>query len=114
MNTQKVRATLTKAYLNKNMTFKKETERLAKLARIALKKEEAEEISQDLSLILDYFKILKTVDTSKINDKDFSLEDKVKNRVREDKEKKFSDREALIRSFLNKEKNYLKVKEVLN
>jgi len=43
-----------------------EVEHLAKLARLGLTEKEMEKIQKELSLILDYFKILKEIDTENV------------------------------------------------
>ena len=48
------------------MISKKEVKHIAKLARLGLTKKEIEKIQKDLSLILDYFNLLKEIETEKI------------------------------------------------
>jgi aspartyl-tRNA(Asn)/glutamyl-tRNA(Gln) amidotransferase subunit C len=48
------------------MIKKEEVEHIAKLARLGLTEKEKEKIQKDLSSILDYFKLLRKLDTSKV------------------------------------------------
>ena len=48
------------------MISKEQVRHIAKLARLQLQEEEVTQYQQDLSLILDYFDILKEVDTDNV------------------------------------------------
>lgn len=55
------------------MITKKEVEHIAKLARIGLTEKETEKTQRDLSLILDYFKVLQEIDTKKVEPTSHSI-----------------------------------------
>jgi len=48
------------------MIDKKEVQHIAKLARLYLKQEEIEKMEKELSLILDYFNLLKDVNVDNV------------------------------------------------
>lgn len=48
------------------MISKEQVQHIAKLARIKLSEKEAEKFQKDLSEILDYFEVLKSADTSRV------------------------------------------------
>ena len=48
------------------MISKENVQHIAKLARIELTEKEAEQFQKELSMILDYFSVLKKVDVSKV------------------------------------------------
>lgn len=56
------------------MINKEQVQHIAKLARLQLKEEEVLQYQQDLSLILDYFDILKEVDTKNTQPMTHSVE----------------------------------------
>ncbi|MCH8244450.1 Asp-tRNA(Asn)/Glu-tRNA(Gln) amidotransferase subunit GatC [Patescibacteria group bacterium] len=56
------------------MINKEQVQHIAKLARLQLKEEEVLRYQQDLSLILDYFDILKEVDTKNVQPMTHSVE----------------------------------------
>ncbi|KKP31578.1 MAG: hypothetical protein A2312_03540 [Candidatus Staskawiczbacteria bacterium RIFOXYB2_FULL_32_9] len=96
------------------MLSKEEVLKIAKLSRLELTDKEVELMQKDLSGILDYFEILKKIDTSGIkipNDKlqitNFNLrKDEAISQDREVVEK-------LVQSAPDKKENYIKVKAVL-
>jgi len=100
------------------MINKKEVQHIAKLARLGLSLKEEESFRKDLSEILDYFKIIQPLDTSKIEPtfhptENFLLEKG--NIFRQDKENKKSSElsEKLIELAPEKKEGYIKVKTVL-
>ena len=111
------------------MIEKKEVEKIAKLARINFNAKDLEKFEKELSVILDYFKLLDEVDVSgvspffnfslrgKISELDLASKTGQKNLLsglglaREDVVSSFESRK-LIDSAPGKEKDYLKVKEV--
>ena len=95
------------------MIPKGEVERIAKLARLGLTEVEIKKFQKDLSLILDYFNLLKKVDASKIKETSHPFE--IENRMREDQvdEKLKMTNEKLMELAPETEKGYLKVKSIL-
>jgi len=96
------------------MITKETVKHIAKLARLGLTPKETEKMQKDLSLILDYFNLLKGVDITgieptfhSISNLDVSLrKDEVKKELKEGIEK-------LIKATPEKEGRYVKVKEIL-
>jgi aspartyl-tRNA(Asn)/glutamyl-tRNA(Gln) amidotransferase subunit C len=95
------------------MITKKEVEHLAKLARLGLTEKEMKEIQKDLSLILDYFKLLKEINTKRIEPTSHPI--LTKPYLRKDEVLKQSSEKVqkLIEMAPQKEKGYLKVKSIL-
>ena len=95
------------------MISKKEVEHLAKLARLGLTQKEMEEIQKDLSLILDYFNLLKEVNTEGIEPTSHPI--LTKPYLRKDEVLKQSSEkiQKLIELSPQKEKGYIKVKPIL-
>jgi aspartyl-tRNA(Asn)/glutamyl-tRNA(Gln) amidotransferase subunit C len=90
----------------------KDIEKLAKLARIELTEAEKQTYLKDISAILNYVDQIKAVvsktgEERKVGD--------LRNVMRSDEQKKVNDSqaEAIINEFPRKEKNYLKVKKIL-
>jgi len=100
------------------MISKKEVQHIAKLARLGINKEEEKIFRKDFFSILNYFNILKEVDTSGVepmfNPTDYFLRGKFKE-MREDKIQPQTEAETdrLRSAFPEKEKGYLKVKSIL-
>ena len=93
------------------MSFtKSDIEKLSKLARIELTKEEKERFKDQLSSILDYVKQIQEVDTSSVK-LDFHLD--LKNVLREDSVEQYKETDKLIRQFPVKKDKLNKVKPVL-
>ncbi len=93
------------------MISQKEVKHIANLARLGLGEKEIKEMQKELSLILDYFNLLKEVKT-----KEISLESssKKENITRADEIKK-EDSETikdLLSTVPQREKGYFKVKSV--
>jgi len=96
------------------MITKETVKHIAKLARLGLTVKETEKMQKDLSLILDYFNLLKGVDVigieptfHSISDLNTSLrKDEVKKELKEDVEK-------LVKAAPEKEGRYVRVKEIL-
>jgi aspartyl-tRNA(Asn)/glutamyl-tRNA(Gln) amidotransferase subunit C len=94
------------------MISKEEVKKIAKLARIGITEKEAEKFQKEFSAILDYFDILKKIDTEKSEAKaDYS--DKGNN-TREDKV--FSQNEKTVKcltdSFPDQKEGFIKVKAI--
>jgi aspartyl-tRNA(Asn)/glutamyl-tRNA(Gln) amidotransferase subunit C len=96
------------------MINKEEIKHIVKLARLVLTQEEEKKFQKELSLILDYFKILEEVDTSKVEASFHPTEKFMSKVLREDKEKPALGEtiEKLIDLAPLKEKRYIKVKRV--
>lgn len=96
------------------MITKETVKHIAKLARLGLTPKETEKMQKDLSLILDYFNLLKEVDVTGIeptfhsisNLDAFLRKDEMKKEIREGAEK-------LIKAAPEREGRYVKVKEIL-
>jgi aspartyl-tRNA(Asn)/glutamyl-tRNA(Gln) amidotransferase subunit C len=96
------------------MITKETVKHIAKLARLGLTVKETEKMQKDLSLILDYFNLLKGVDVigieptfHSISELDASLrKDEMKKELKEDIEK-------LIKAAPEREESYVRVKEIL-
>ena len=97
----------------KEKISEKEIEKISKLARIGISKEEKEFLKKDLSDILDYFKILDELKTKKTNEPFYPFEKK--NSFRQDKAILFpeEDRKTIISQFPEEEGGKLKVKGIL-
>ena len=95
------------------MLSKKETEHIAKLARIKLTKVEIGKMRKELSRILDYFEILQEVDTKNVEP--FLYPSELKNALRDDEEIKCpkNNREMILTQAPEGERGYFKVKEIL-
>lgn len=85
-------------------------EKISKLARIGLTKEEIEKSEKEISGILDYFNLLKEVDVSNI-EPTFHPLDNISNVARKDE---YSNADiGLIEMAPNKKDRHIKVKTVL-
>jgi aspartyl-tRNA(Asn)/glutamyl-tRNA(Gln) amidotransferase subunit C len=96
------------------MISKEEVKHIAELARLGITEAEIEKMQKELSLILDYVKLLEEVDTSDVEPafytpylKNVTREDIVKGCEKEQVEK-------IIEEFPSREGRYVKVKEVLS
>jgi len=96
------------------MISKEEVKHIAKLARLGLVPKEIEKMQKDLSLVLDYFNLLKGVDVSKVEPTSHSIS-KLGVFGREDnaKKKNLEEVDKLIDAAPEKEERYIKVKEIL-
>ena len=97
------------------MISKEEVQHISELARLELSDKELEKMQKDLGEILDYVEMLKKVDVSSIGTGAHSVGLNLKNVTREDKESPApTDTVKKIKTqFPNKEKDYLRVKEIL-
>jgi len=96
-----------------SMITKKEVEHLAKLARLGLTENEIRKIQKDLSLILDYFNLLKEVNTEGIEPTSHPISARPYLRKDEVFKSPSEQTEKLIKMAPQKEKGYLKVKSIL-
>jgi aspartyl-tRNA(Asn)/glutamyl-tRNA(Gln) amidotransferase subunit C len=94
------------------MISKEEIQKLASLARIELKEEEAEKLRSEIDAILDYVGQVKSVAGEE--KKDIKLGE-LHNVVREDENPTESNtyKKELIAEFPQKEGDYLKVRKIL-
>jgi len=99
------------------MISKKEVQHIAQLARIGLSDEENKRLQKDISSILEYFEMIKRVETKKINPSFYITEDflSLEKITRQDKVREKGEwAERLISLAPLKEKRYIKVKAVFN
>jgi len=99
------------------MISKKEVQYIAKLARLGLEEKEIEEMRKELSLILDYFNLLKEVDVSGIEPGFYFAEElkeiTVSGLMREDHVEKSKKTKELLDSVPETKENFVKVKTIL-
>lgn len=96
------------------MINKKEVQRIAKLARLNMDEKEEEKFAKELSSILNYVEKLEKVNIKKIEPTSHPFE--IENVTRRDNPRK-SEEEMVGRLTKNapaQEKNYIKVKTILN
>jgi len=96
------------------MITKETVKHIAKLARVGLTPKETEKMQKDLSLIFDYFNLLKGVDVTGIEPTFHSISD-LDASLRKDEAKKESseDIEKLIKAAPEREGRYVRVKKIL-
>lgn len=94
------------------MVTREQVEHIAKLARIELTEAELEKFQKDFSAILDYFEVLKNLDTSKVSPLTHAVE--LLNVVREDVSQ--DPNKELVRDLLDmaptQDQGFIQVKEV--
>lgn len=96
------------------MIQKQEVLKIARLARIELGEKEVEKFQKDLSSILDYFELLKEVNTDKVNPTFHPSESYFKENVaREDKARPDNIADDLVKQAPDKKDRYIKVKSIL-
>ena len=102
------------------MISKKEVKHIAKLARLGLEEKEIEKMEKELSLILDYFNLLKEVDVTGIEPSFYFTEElkKIpaelkKITAREDCVKKSKKAKKLLDSVPETKEDFVKVKTIL-
>ena len=99
------------------MISKKEVQHIAKLARLGLGKKEIEEMRKELSLILDYFNLLKEVNISGIEPSFYFAEELKKittsDLMREDYVEKSKKAKKLLDSVPETKEGFVKVKTIL-
>ena len=91
------------------MLEREKIEHLAKLARLKLKEEEIQKLTQDLNRILAY---VEKINELKLEDLDPLVNILEKLDLRKDIAKEFNF-EEIIKNFPEKENNYLKVPKIL-
>lgn len=93
------------------MLSPQEIDKIASLARLGLSEEEKSRFAKELSEVIDYFKKLQELDTSRV---DLNLsETENTNRTRLDKSKDFSSQEKILANAPMREDTFIKVKSVL-
>jgi len=96
------------------MLEKEEVKHIAKLARLGLTAKEIEKMQKDLSLILNYFNLLKAIDVSGIEPTFCSIsESGIIGRNDEVKKESLEEADKLIKAAPEKEERYIRVKEIL-
>ncbi len=99
------------------MISKKEVQHIAKLARLGLEKKEIEEMRKELSLILDYFNLLKEVNVSGIEPSFYFAEElkeiTASDLMREDHVEKSKKVKKLLDSVPETKEGFVKVKTIL-
>lgn len=100
------------------MISKQEVKHIAKLARLGLTKTEIDKIRKDLSLILDYFNLLREIETKKVKPTFHSALTRpyfTKDLIRKDEIKKEPPEmvNRLIKMAPQEKKGYVRVKSIL-
>jgi len=93
------------------MITKEEVQHIAGLARIGTSEKDLEKFATDLSAVLDWIEELKEVDVEGIVPTAHITG--MENRLREDQQIDFENKEAIINLFPDKKDNFGKVKSVL-
>ena len=95
------------------MVDKKYVKHIAELARIDFSDQEIEKMEKELSLILDYFNLIREVDVSGVEP--ISYLNMNKNVMRKDEAFPKSDEEIeeIIKAFPEKQGRHLKIKAIL-
>ncbi|EKE10751.1 MAG: hypothetical protein ACD_15C00204G0003 [uncultured bacterium] len=93
------------------MITKEEVKHIAGLARIGVTEKELEKLAKDMSAVLDWIEELKEVDVAGIPPTAHITG--MENRLREDRQCEFENKQGIIEMFPEKKDNYDKVKSVL-
>lgn len=95
------------------MLTKKQVQHVAKLARLGITKKEEEKFAKELSAILEYFKELQKIDTSKVEPSSHPFA--LKNVLREDKaeEQIIEKADRLLRAVPARKDRHVKTKPIL-
>ena len=100
------------------MIDKKEVQHIAKLARLHLQQKEIEKMEKELSLILDYFNLLKdaNVDNVKASFGSINTQENlsIKEVAREDSIIKGNNTKEIMRLIPEKEDGFVKVKSIFD
>lgn len=91
---------------------KEEILHIAKLASLKIKEEEIEEYRKNLADILNFAKIINSVDTDNLEETNGATTNI--NFLREDEVKEFEDKEKLMQNAPDQENNMFKIPKVLN
>lgn len=95
------------------MIKREEVQHIAKLARLDLTPKEIEKMQKELSLILDYFNLLKEINTERVVPTSHSIEIESVMRKDESKKEDIEKINKLIEMTPEKKKRYIKVKAIL-
>ncbi len=90
------------------MISKQEVERIAKLARLELTEKEIVKMQKDLSLILNYFDVLKSAPKKNMG----AQAEKRRNELRTDEPRKSQISDEIMGGVPDKKNDYIKVKSI--
>jgi aspartyl-tRNA(Asn)/glutamyl-tRNA(Gln) amidotransferase subunit C len=94
------------------MIDREQVRKVALLARLELTPEEEEQFTTQLGSILDYIEQLSELDVSDVPPTARAID--VSNITREDELQPYSDREAILNSAPEQEREFFKVPKILN
>jgi aspartyl-tRNA(Asn)/glutamyl-tRNA(Gln) amidotransferase subunit C len=94
------------------MIDREQVRKVALLARLELTPEEEEQFTTQLGSILDYIEQLSELDVSDVPPTARAID--VSNITREDEMQPYSDREAILNSAPEQEREFFKVPKILN
>ena len=99
------------------MISKDDAKKVAKLARLGISEKEAEKFKEELSAVLDYFKMINEVNVSKVEPTFHSAEDFLNKDKLTREDKAISENEATVKKIIesapDKKERYIKVKAIL-
>ncbi len=96
------------------MISKEEVKHIAKLSRLELTEQEIEKMQEDMSVVLDYFELLKKVPKSAEDSKDFGQKSIGIEETRADEAvSSYNIKDKLIAKYPAKKDDYIKVKTIL-
>ena len=100
------------------MISEKEVQHIAKLARLYLKQKEIQKMGKELSLILDYFNLLKDVNVNNVEASsgliDIQKNLSIKEATREDFVIEGDNRKEIMELIPEKENGFVKVKSIFD
>ena len=100
------------------MISEKEVQHIAELARLYLKQEEIKKMGKELSLILDYFNLLKDVNVDNVEASSGSIDMQknlsLKEATREDFVIKWDNTKEIMELVPEKENGFVKVKSIFD
>jgi len=100
------------------MISEKEVQHIAKLARLYLKQKEIQKMGKELSLILDYFNLLKDVNVNNVEASSGSIDIQknlsIKEATREDFVIEGDNRKEIMELIPEKENGFVKVKSIFD
>ena len=91
---------------------KEQIKKIGELAHLSLTEEEIEFLQKDMQKMLDYFAIIDSVDLSEVEETVYFQD--LKNILRKDEVKEFSDKEQIIANFPEEDSNFLIVPQKKN
>lgn len=97
------------------MISREDAEKVARLARLGIGEDEAEKFQKELSAVLDYFKMIDSVDVSGVKPTFHPAEDFLKDESRKDVVKPESEEAVgeIVEAFPGKKDRHIKVKAIL-